>query len=578
MSKSKIYILKKTLETPFELQNQLNSENVSFFMDNTNKSQTWDSQTIFKRKLQKQKSGIFNFQNQKLPQASLIGLSYNLENFQQLDNLQYKIVVTYEETDSFQQNQLDISYINEVEKIKDVLSLYYTKNMVQKLGLYDIINKQEKVYHCLNAAISNLYGGMTYKYGNLKFTQSYEEQKQSPKAIFSFTPSRQRFSWSFLWDDGFHNAVICRISPDICIETISSWLNTMNDEGWIPREQPRGTEANGLCNCPNFEKKDNRDGNPPSLILGISHLLNLNDIVINEKLDTFLEQNYKKLQLWFQWYLNSQQNQGLLNKQGDEIDMIFKWWDRDGQISSMNSGLDDFPRNIQKNQRGPAYTPQGHIDCQSWMYFFSDIMTQLSNRLRQEQDSKYYENIKDKIKLRTDQFFKNDDGVYMDFVINGQKPGQNNIDDRIFTGHEGYPSLLPLSFGMISKQDLDSTLNIVRNKNKLWTEFGLRSLSKSSPYFKKGNNYWTNPIWVQMNYIVLRGMKLYYNDHSEKSQEIYQELRENLIQNVCLNNFEKKGYFYENYNKKGEKGEGSDAHPFTGWTSTISLIISEQYW
>lgn len=63
----------------------------------------------------------------------------------------------------------------------------------------------------------------------------------------------------------------------------------MNDEGWIPREQPRGTEANGLCNCPNFEKKDNRDGNPPSLLLGISHLLNLNDIVINKKLDTFLE-------------------------------------------------------------------------------------------------------------------------------------------------------------------------------------------------------------------------------------------------------------------------------------------------
>lgn len=46
----------------------------------------------------------------------------------------------------------------------------------------------------------------------------------------------------------------------------------MNVEGWIPREQNRGTEAEGLCNCPNFLLKDNRDGNPPSLLLGIEYL------------------------------------------------------------------------------------------------------------------------------------------------------------------------------------------------------------------------------------------------------------------------------------------------------------------
>lgn len=55
---------------------------------------------------------------------------------------------------------------------------------------------------------------------------------------------------------------------------ISSWLDTINEEGWIPREQPRGAEAKGLCSCPDFEAKDNRDGNPPSLLLGISYILN----------------------------------------------------------------------------------------------------------------------------------------------------------------------------------------------------------------------------------------------------------------------------------------------------------------
>ena len=46
----------------------------------------------------------------------------------------------------------------------------------------------------------------------------------------------------------------------------------MNDKGWIPREQTRGQEAEGLCDCPNFLDKDNRDANPPSLFLAIDFL------------------------------------------------------------------------------------------------------------------------------------------------------------------------------------------------------------------------------------------------------------------------------------------------------------------
>jgi len=48
------------------------------------------------------------------------------------------------------------------------------------------------------------------------------------------------------------------------------------------------------------------------------------------------------------------------------------------------------------------------------------------------------------------------------------------------------------------------------------------------------------------------------------------------MNNVC-NIYHDTGYFYENYNKRYEKGEGSDAHPFTGWTATVALIIDEYY-
>lgn len=38
---------------------------------------------------------------------------------------------------------------------------------------------------------------------------------------------------------------------------------------------------------------------------------------------------------------------------------------------------------------------------------------------------------------------------------------------------------------------------------------------------------------------------------------------------VC-GNFEKTGYFFENY----KKGHGAFSYPFNGWTSLISIIVN----
>lgn len=51
-------------------------------------------------------------------------------------------------------------------------------------------------------------------------------------------------------------------------------------------------------------------------------------------------------------------------KNGDVL--IFKWHDSiDQNGASFNSGMDDFPRPL---------NPKGHIDLQSWMYFFTKFM------------------------------------------------------------------------------------------------------------------------------------------------------------------------------------------------------------
>lgn len=58
---------------------------------------------------------------------------------------------------------------------------------------------------------------------------------------------------------------------------------------------------------------------------------------------------------------------------------VFKWWDKNGNSQSFNSGLDDYPRNDKYNSE---YKPIGHIDSQSWMYFFASTMQKLFNNLQ----------------------------------------------------------------------------------------------------------------------------------------------------------------------------------------------------
>ena len=70
-------------------------------------------------------------------------------------------------------------------------------------------------------------------------------QKDLP--LFTGTPSRSLFPRGFLWDDGFILQIICVWEPLLCIESLDTWINTLDERGWIPREQIRGAEAENFA-------------------------------------------------------------------------------------------------------------------------------------------------------------------------------------------------------------------------------------------------------------------------------------------------------------------------------------------
>lgn len=58
-------------------------------------------------------------------------------------------------------------------------------------------------------------------------------------------------------------------------------------------------------------------------------------------------------------------------------------------------------------------------------------------------------------------------------------------------------------------------LDVLRDPEELWSKYGIRSLSKKDKFFGVGDNYWRGNIWLPINYLILRGLKLYYSDNQK---------------------------------------------------------------
>ncbi|NXS64467.1 MOGS glucosidase, partial [Brachypteracias leptosomus] len=95
------------------------------------------------------------------------------------------------------------------------------------------------------AALSDLLGGVGYFHGR-PLVQSARGEPPVPGAesgLLTAVPSRSFFPRGFLWDEGFHQLLLGRWDPALSQEVLGHWLDLMNAQGWIPREQILGEEA-----------------------------------------------------------------------------------------------------------------------------------------------------------------------------------------------------------------------------------------------------------------------------------------------------------------------------------------------
>eukprot|EP01016_Furgasonia_blochmanni_P038008 TRINITY_DN4545_c0_g1_i1.p1 TRINITY_DN4545_c0_g1~~TRINITY_DN4545_c0_g1_i1.p1 ORF type:complete len:689 (-),score=121.57 TRINITY_DN4545_c0_g1_i1:111-2177(-) len=340
----------------------------------------------------------------------------------------------------------------EVERHKTLFETRYKEIFPQSAGLEEHLN------NCSRLSLANLLGGLAYNYGRIRVVQPEENARQKPLPLLSFTPSRFGFPRGFLWDEGFHLLIACKWNKKLCLEIMKNWLNTMNDDGWIPREQARGAEAESYM----LIKEDTREGNPPALMLPIMVLASSANE--DDEFEAFIRLYLPKLVTWHKWFSELQRYKGGDYRPGEPY---FKWWGPSEELN-YGSGMDDFPRTEWH------YYTKYNTDAHVWVLVWTEIMAGLSCRYGTPNDYEYFMGQVDLMKESLRKLIDPKDHLYKDVLKDSL-----GVNKDIFSPHLGYPNLFPLIFGYISKDDPEfrATLDFIANEKEIWSKYGLRSLA-----------------------------------------------------------------------------------------------------
>ncbi|XP_043919946.1 mannosyl-oligosaccharide glucosidase [Protopterus annectens] len=488
-------------------------------------------------------------------------------------------------------------FTEEMEKQKALFNERFEKTFpLQEKGY----TQQQIVF--AKAALSNMLGGMGFFFGTSVVQSKYNPHPVAywETPLYTAVPSRSFFPRGFLWDEGFHQLLISKWDREISKDVIAHWLDLMNVEGWIPREVILDAEARSRV-PPEFIVQRNENANPPTLFLALQKIIGNHNQGVTEADKSYLRKIFPRLKTWFSWYNTTQTG---------TLPFTYRWRGRDIDTNlflnpkTLTSGLDDYPRASHPSD------DERHVDLRCWMALASRIMSDVAMLLGEPHEE--YETLHavlSNISLLEELHWSEDLKIFADYgnhtpavVLEREKifiqPGQQKAfhpSPRLvrvvrrqpklqYVGAFGYVSLFPFLLQLLPPDSpkLEKTFRDMRMEKKLWTPYGLRSLSKSSPLYMKHNTehdgpYWRGAIWININYLAVRALYHYSKiegPYKQMAASLYQELRTNVITNV-YRQYMTTGYIYEQYNDS--TGEGQSSFPFTGWSALVVLMMAEEY-
>ncbi|KAI9711273.1 MAG: Processing alpha glucosidase I [Bogoriella megaspora] len=453
---------------------------------------------------------------------------------------------------------------------------------------------------------SNLLGGIGYFYGDALIDRSYaseydeenegfweeteearsrnEQKLEGPYELFTSIPSRPFFPRGFLWDEGFHLLPILDWDVDLTLEIIKSWFNLMDEDGWIGREQILGPEARTKVPV-EFQVQYPHYANPPTLFFVLDAFLDkvksaqqirsedqkpIKNQDYSAHLDNedaaglYLKSLYPLLKRHYYWYrktqsgdIKSYDRKAFSNKEA------YRWRGRTPR-HILTSGLDDYPR------PQPPHPGELHTDLISWMGMMTRVMKRIAETAGETEDAKTYASIENAIIRNIDDLHWDDEvQTYCDATI-------DDYEEDVHVCHKGYISLFPFMTGLVASDSprLGAILDLIGDPEELWSDHGVRSLSKKDEFYGTDENYWRSPVWMNMNYLIVKellNVASKTGQHQARAKKLYSQLRLNLVQTV-YKSWQETGFAWEQYNP--ETGEGQRTQHFTGWTSLVVKIMN----
>ena len=389
---------------------------------------------------------------------------------------------------------------------------------------------------------SNLVGGIGYFHGHQiidrTYAPEYEEDDEEfwveaakarsrnkpdlegPYELFTSVPSRPFFPRGFLWDEGFHLIPIADWDIDLTLEIVKSWYNTMDDNGWIAREQILGHEARSKV-PPEFQVQYPHYANPPTLFLIIEGFMerlraangtkagekermmgvdllqtaHLDNIELGE---SYLRKLYPLLRRQYDWFRKTQRGDiKSYDREAYSTKEAYRWRGRT-ETHILTSGLDDYPR------PQPPSPSELHVDLMSWVGLMTKSLMNIADALGMAEDVDEYKKNLDGIEHNlNDLHWSEKEGCYCDAII-------DDYEEHALVCHKGYVSLFPFLVGLMKADDpkLGKILDLIGDEDHLWSPHGIRSLSKQDEFYNTGENYWRSPVWMPMNYLAVSQLRV----------------------------------------------------------------------
>ena len=88
---------------------------------------------------------------------------------------------------------------------------------------------------------------------------------------------------------------------------------------------------------------------------------------------------------------------------------------------------------------------------------------------------------------------------------------------------------LPLWAGIADKDRAKKLVQKLTDSNKFWRKYGVPSLAADDPYYNP-KGYWNGPVWVEWNYLIMRGLLDY--GYKAEAKELVNRVATNMIEQL----------------------------------------------